>query len=391
MYTKLKPNLESILIHVNQFINIDRDREEYASHFENIKIKIFTHLRETPPFGSLFNGYQLGGSYGDNLKVTRPDEFDLVFRIRFPESKLINVIEDDEMPGNVHLDFTRVLAKIRKEKQHEITYKYLTSQWLDANNRLVVDKLQSYFQSCFTKTLTEMNWEFRLNGESTRLRYHREGPAHTIKVIGARMKYSVDFVPGILLDPCQSITPTDVGQWEAIPKPIKWARNNYTSFRSSYYLEEQQLIKNCNNLKNCLRMMKKFRDAHSNMSPMKSYFIKTLFLWKVKEEGSKSYWNKSLTIIILDMFKSMEQSLINGVLPFFWDRRLNMYDQLSRANIREMLGCVVGARTTLEKARFGLTLPLQKRVYEVFLKGNKFACSKTANCLRINYITTSRL
>ncbi|XP_011290179.1 cyclic GMP-AMP synthase-like receptor isoform X2 [Musca domestica] len=367
MFTTVRPNLETILTDLNKFINIDRDREKYTNHFEQIKINIFFHLRQMKPFGSLFNGYQLGGSYGDNLKVTLPNEFDLVFHIRFPESKLIDVIEDYDIPGNVHLSFTRVMAKIRKEKQHEITYNCLL-KWLDANDRLIVDRLQSYFQSCFAKVLEDLNWEARLHNEYTRLRYHREGPAHTIKVIGKNMQYSVDFVPGILLDQFQSITPTHVGQWEAIPKPIKSARRDYTSFRTSYYSAEKAMLQNCNNLKNCLRMMKKFRDAHQNMSNMKSYFIKTLFLLKVHEQGgNKLYWNKPLSTIILDMFKSMEVSLKTKKLPFFWDQRLNMYDQLTNSNLSEMLGCVVSCRMTLEKAQQGLTPAIQRRVYEIFL------------------------
>ncbi|XP_061389234.1 cyclic GMP-AMP synthase-like receptor, partial [Musca vetustissima] len=291
----LKPNLESILMDINQYINIDQHREIYANHFEKLKIAIFTRLRSAEPFGYLFNGYQLGGSYGDNLKVTIPNEFDLVFHIRFPENELIIVKKDHEIPGNVHLDFTKLLEKIQHKKEHETTCIYLR-KWLNADNCLIVKKFQSYFQSCFTKALEDMDWHF----ENTQLRYHRAGPAHTIKVNSLNMQYSVDFVPGILMDQEQSVTGTNVGQWEAIPKPIKGAPKRHTSFHTSFYRQEQKLISGCNNLKNCLRMMKLFRDAHSNMSCMKSYFIKTLFLWKVRETQSKDYWNNSLSIIILD-------------------------------------------------------------------------------------------
>ncbi|XP_061388033.1 cyclic GMP-AMP synthase-like receptor [Musca vetustissima] len=302
------------------------------------------------------------GSYGDNLKVTVPNEFDLVFHIRFPENKLIIVREDPELAGNVHLDFTKVLAKIHREKQHATTYTYLC-KWLDDDNCLIVNKLQSYIQSCFTKALEDMDWHF----DNIKLRYHREGPAHTIKVNGLTMEYSVDFVPGILMDQEQSVTKANVGQWEAIPKPIKWADWDHTSFRSSFYRQEQNLIKDCNNLKNCLRMIKKFRDAHSNMSCMKSYFIKTLFLWKVQEKQNKSYWNNSLSVIILDMFIAMENSLRSEELPFFWDRRLNMYQELSSFNLSEMLRCVRNARIFLEKAKMEITPLTQSLVYEIFL------------------------
>lgn len=223
----------------------------------------------------------------------------MVFHIQFPENKLIDVEEDYELPGNVHLCFARVLKKIRNEKQHATTYRYLL-QWLDDDKRLVIEKFQSYIQSCFTKVLQEMEHRTTFLDEYTSLRYTREGPAHTIKVTGSKMKYSVDFVPGVLLDESQSVMPTHVGQWEAIPKPIFNGKRNNTSFRSSFYRQEQKLINSRLNLKNALRMMKKFRDAHQNMSNMKSYFIKTLFLWKAKKEG-QNYWRSSLTKIIIDV------------------------------------------------------------------------------------------
>lgn len=62
----LKPNLEAILIDINQFINIDQNRQVYALHFETLKHAIFTKLRKSEPFGYLFHGYQMGGKSKSN-------------------------------------------------------------------------------------------------------------------------------------------------------------------------------------------------------------------------------------------------------------------------------------------------------------------------------------
>ncbi|XP_059225210.1 cyclic GMP-AMP synthase-like receptor isoform X2 [Stomoxys calcitrans] len=359
MVLELQPNLESVLISVNKHINIDNARQRYANHFEVLKHIIFKKLREFQPFGSLFNGYQMGGSYGDNLKVTLPDEFDLVFHIAFPEYKLINVVEDHHLPGNVHLDFTKVLKKIRNEKQHAVAYKRLI-EWLNDQNFLIVEKMQAYFQSCFTRVMIEMQWSL----DSVALSYRRCGPAHTIDVNEEGFYYSVDFVPGILLEQSQSIVPRHVGQWEAIPKPICGAIRS-TSFRSSFYRQEQALINDKYNLKNALRMMKKFRDKNSNLSNMKSYFIKTLFLWKAKEEH-QSYWRQPLSKIIVDMFRSLETSLKMKKLLFFWDQRLNMYDRYTHIQLSEMLGCVANSRKLLERAALSMDIFIQKKVYALF-------------------------
>lgn len=208
---------------------------------------------------------------------------------------------DEHIPGNVHLNLSKVLHKIRNEKQHAEKIRFLR-RWLDDNDYVLVKKLQAYFESCFHKVMLHMNYQVCIDGQPASLHYTKEGPAHTIHVSGRRnMKYSVDFVPGILLNESQSVMDTHVGEWEAIPKPIPGLLYDHTSFRSSFYRQEQKVIDNNKNLKNALRIMKKFRDAHLNLSKMKSYFIKTLFLWKAKEKSGTTYWHNSLTVVVVDV------------------------------------------------------------------------------------------
>lgn len=229
-----------------------------------------------------------------------PDEYDMNFFIRFPEMSSIIVREDDDLPGNVHLDFTKVLAKIRNEKQHAKLMKHLL-KWVDDKNYLKVEKFQSFINSNFTTAMLNMQNKICVNGKFATLRYRRQGPAHTIHVTESyNFEYIVDFVPGILLNSEQSVISNVNGTWEAIPKPSATYNPNYTSFRASFFRQEHAIIKNKYNLKNALRMVKKFRDSHQNMNKMKSYFIKTHFLWKTKQEN-RNYWHKTLTTIIIDV------------------------------------------------------------------------------------------
>ncbi|TMW54639.1 hypothetical protein DOY81_000170 [Sarcophaga bullata] len=346
----LKPNLESILIDINKFINIDNDRQKYTAHIEAVKNRIFKLLQEHEVMKYLLNGHQFVGSFGDNLKVRLPDEYDMSFFIKFPETSLIIVKEDYGLPGNVHLDFTKVLAKIKTEKQHANLLKLL-EKWLDEKNYLKVEKFQSFINSRFTNIMLQMENRIVVNGKLATLRYSRQGPAHTIHVNESfSVKYSVDFVPSILLNKEQCIVQNIEGQWEAVPKPSPTYNPNYTSFRSSYFRQEHAIIRNKHNLKNALRM--------------------THFLWKAKQEN-EAYWRNTLTTIIIDLFKAMEKSLKEEHLPFFWDKRLNLYELYSSRLLREMLGCVEAARETLEKAAQNLTLPLQDRVYRVFLNAEE--------------------
>lgn len=223
----------------------------------------------------------------------------MVFHVKLPEQSLIDVEKDPAFPGNVLLNFTRVLKKIEKEKQHAENLRYLR-QWLDEKNYLKVNSLQGFIECWFVKVLTEMNYRFTYNGKVATLRYSRQGPAHTIYVTESmNFQYSIDFVPGILLRQDQSIIKIN-GQWEAVPKPSKTKIANFISFRASYFRQEHEIIKDKQQLKNVLRMMKKFRDAKTNLNKMRSYFIKTLFLHK-SDKVPVTYWKKPLQEIVIDV------------------------------------------------------------------------------------------
>lgn len=61
-------NLEEVLNDINKYINIDKDREKYASNFVILRDTIFKKLRKREPFGSIFKGFQLGGKFTQIFK-----------------------------------------------------------------------------------------------------------------------------------------------------------------------------------------------------------------------------------------------------------------------------------------------------------------------------------
>lgn len=73
------------------------------------------------------------------------------------------------------------------------------------------------------------------------------------------------------------------------------------SFRSSFYAVEKILLQDVHeNCRNAIRFMKKFRDVKTNLGNCKSYYIKTLFLWKIIQEP-ESYWLNPLSFILADV------------------------------------------------------------------------------------------
>ncbi|KAH8416013.1 hypothetical protein KR222_006397, partial [Zaprionus bogoriensis] len=344
-------NLEQQLQLVNsQLIRFDKDRKEYTTHYNKLRDSIYGILKNEQPLGKWLNGHCLGGDYGDGLKISKPDEFDLVFYLKFPENDRIIVKRDPQRPGNVTLDMTALLTTIQNQEHLKETYASL-KKIVNAKNMLLQDKLQDMLNGVFTRTLNKMENQVVVNGRATKLVYKRCGPAHTIFVNEPGMKYSVDFVPSIRLNARQNVLGAEqfqffknVSYWDAIPKPLKPFVPNNISFRASYYEAEHNMIQDKQKLKNVIKLMKRFRDNKANMFNLKSYYIKTVLLWQVKERPG-SYWvNKQLNEIYIDMFdelyKCLATSSRKGKLQFFWDPNLDMFAGFSENQRREMFVCV---------------------------------------------------
>ncbi|EDW72295.2 uncharacterized protein Dwil_GK20853 [Drosophila willistoni] len=345
-------NLESSLNILNgRHININEDRSKYTAHYNALRDSLYSTIKEKNLIlKKLLKGHKLEGSYGDNLKVATPDEFDLVINLAFPENDYIIVKADPQRPGNVTLDMTEVMERIRNQEQNREIYEQL-QKIVNAKNMLLENKLQSWLQGLFTKTLNDLNNRIDVNGHISQLVYKRAGPAHTI-YIKEPQEYSVDFVPSIRLSAKQIVLGPKQKEyfgkseyWNAIPKPIKGQLGDNISYRASYYDAEHNLLKDKANLKNGIRFMKQFRDTKQNMGNLKSYYIKTLFLWQVIER-EPGYWQKQLNEILIDMFHKLADCLKtakrNGKLLFFWDPKLDMFADFTESQRKDMFNCAVG-------------------------------------------------
>lgn len=166
------------------------------------------------------------------LKIAKPNEFDLVFKLKFPYYKSIAVTRDPKIPGNVLLDMTRVLELLKDDPREDFQRirELIQGRLVDAQNFFVVDRLRSWLQSLFSQALNRISYRVELvAGVVSHLKYRTCGPAHTIYVYGD-YEYSVDYVPAICLAAEQNVLPTkqlecfkraNTSYWEAIPKPLK--------------------------------------------------------------------------------------------------------------------------------------------------------------------------
>ncbi|KAI8035677.1 hypothetical protein M5D96_011427 [Drosophila gunungcola] len=285
------------------------EKERYGKHFEALHSTIFGILRsENAQLDNLIVEY--------SLEAVNPIP---ISSLQIPYYESIVVSRDSNVPGNVLLDMTRVLEFLRDDPREDCQSirKLLQNQLVDAQNFLVVDKLRSWLQSLFSQALNRIADRVEVDGIVSQLKYRTCGPAHTI-VVDGELEYSVDFVPAIRLGAEQNVLGED-------------------QLTSSFYAAEKAMLpENC---RDAIKLMKKFRDVKTNLSNLKSYYIKTLFLWKIRKEP-ESYWQKPLTVILPDMFEELTKCLGQGKLPFFWDPELNMIDVLTPEQVMDMYLCV---------------------------------------------------
>ncbi|XP_017040572.1 uncharacterized protein LOC108087626 [Drosophila ficusphila] len=373
-------NLEDNLNQANgSYVNFDSHRKEYTDHYNALRNKIYTEFKASGVLGKLLNGFTLGGGYGDNLKVSMPDEFDLVIHLVFPENDRIIVTADSSFRGNVILDMTKVLETICNQEHNKAVFDLL-KKIVNRKNQLLEDKLQSFLQGVMTQTLNKMGNQIEVGGEVSPLQYKKCGPAHTIFVKG-RYEYSVDFVPAIKLSAAQCVLAPEQRKhfggtpfWDAVPKPMKPAKNENPSFRGSYYDAERRLLHDKNHLKNAIRLLKQHRNTKNNMGNLKSYFIKTIFLWEVaKQDGS--YWNKPVKDIMTETLDKLRNNLSlsskKGKLLFFWDPKLDMIAHLTDSQRQDMVNCVVKFQYICLRADANLTGDIKNNVHCSFSNGKE--------------------
>ncbi|KAH8321040.1 hypothetical protein KR067_013452 [Drosophila pandora] len=373
-------NLEGNLIEVNgKFINFDQHREEYTQHYDALRKELYTQLRSNKVLDKLLKGHTLGGTYGDNLKVAMPNEFDLVIHLVFPENDKIIVKADPRKPGNVTLDMTKLMEVIGKQDHNKLVFEQL-QKMVNRNQLLCEDKLQSWLQGVMTQALAKMGKQIKVGSVVSPLSYKKSGPAHTIDVKG-RYEYSVDFVPAIrlkadqcVLGPQQRRHFGSTPHWDAIPKPMKPPLPENISFRASYYDAEKGLLQGKNNLKNSIRLMKRLRDKKTNMTNLKSYYIKTLFLWEVTKQDPK-YWQKPMTEIVIEMLERLGNTLrltsSKGKLLFFWDPKLDMFADLTANQRQDMFNCVTRTQYIFRRGDGNLTEDIVKSVQTYFSMKSK--------------------
>ncbi|XP_016969041.1 uncharacterized protein LOC108037088 [Drosophila rhopaloa] len=322
---ELQTILEKLLIS-------DKTRSEYTKDAEEIQNYVVKELKRVDDtFRDVFDGLSLGGSYLDRVKLNVPDEFDLHMKLKFPfditpESTSIN-------DAFIYLKGTLIVAPCQRIHRLQL------QDWLRG-------AFQKVFKSNPTVTTT--------SGRTFKLVYTLEGYgcAHTILAISGSRSISFDLVPAFEFTgqqwpfgiPPVSAKVRENWPWFAIPQKMLKSKAK-TTFMVCAPHWEREIMKDSDNMKNVLRLMKGLRDAHAKKLPhLSSYMLKTVLLHRVDTVD----WQQDLGTLLVEMWSLLVDHLRNGRLEYFMARGHNVFVRMNQVEIKK---CLATSQELLQKLR----------------------------------------
>ncbi|CAH0722385.1 unnamed protein product, partial [Brenthis ino] len=292
-------------------------------------------------FDSLKPKLDFLGSYFDGLRVGHASEYDINVILKFP----INYENIKLSTCNSFHDYTNIIMPSefrRLAKIPETSNKGFmkTKLWCNKEYKLSVSKFRSWMQSVVDHALNTMPLE---NGIRVLVLQHKHkyrifkkisGPAITLTVIKEdNSAIDVDLVPTFTFKlpkkPVDSkvcftkVESTNIHTYFVVPKP----NGDDFSWRLTFPFQERYYLKNNNNLKSVIRLIKHFRDIQG-FTKLCSYFIKTLFLWQCVTMDN-SYWTRnSMYYLVINMLHKLKDSLGNRDLRNFWCPDHNILEKI---------------------------------------------------------------
>lgn len=305
---------------------------------------------------------EFAGSHRDKLRIKKPDEFDMDVVIRLPlnsRTDPLNPAESDivlepKFAGFVQLKMGIQFQRLHMRDGEQWLINRAAYEWKDNSNYLLRSKFTQWFDSVVTRALD--SYEVRNSGRPVVyvegipyvINVSRAGPAKTLFIRGLsnNFKMDVDLVPALrfpedrwpICRPYRAIPPKcRKGYWMVVPKPNKDTQipqDEMRSWRIALHDQEGQLMYKCHNLKTTIKLMKALRDA-LGMRKIASYYIKTLFFWEIIEKDDENYWRNSLAILFERMVAKFHQALVEGKIPYFWNKNNNLIGNVPENTLKQ--------------------------------------------------------
>ncbi|KDR17224.1 cyclic GMP-AMP synthase-like isoform X4 [Zootermopsis nevadensis] len=320
-------------------------------------------------FRELYKQPHYVGSFYENLRVGRPDEYDINLELQLPmDESEVKIVTTGTTPG-----FAKIkVGKDFHSRTPEAVKRKIESWCVD--NYLCRDKVIQWLIGIVDKVLQTVKWPRNMSVKPC-----TSGPAVTLKISENNKELSVDLVPVFTFGadkwpapPLRQIKnlPGKIDtslKWCVVPKPPREDISSKQQWRMSFYMYEKCLMNGLSNMKPVVKLMKLLRDKQNWVS-LSSYYIKTLFLLEQeKQRLDDKFWNKGLGYLFMHMLGQLENYFQREEIPFFWDKRSNLIKHLKKDEIKNMRGRVTHLRKMVERALSSPGQDLSSVVNELFV------------------------
>ncbi|KAK7873057.1 hypothetical protein R5R35_000342 [Gryllus longicercus] len=332
----------------------ENERKKYTHNLEKILESIINQMKTDETFKCLYRNMGYTGSSYENLKISKPNEFDINLMFVWP-TDACQVIYDTKQPGYVKLKINLENPALKKKRDEVPTFDKQIKKWIDKNGFLMRDKFKSWMQGRVFKVLEA------ISVEGTEVKQSSSGPAITLKIQQPLedLKYSLDLVPSFLFTEKDWPKPPVRGlpssakrkDWCVVPKeptseeePVFW--------RMTFSTQEKELINNRGSVKHVIKLIKLLRDKENWINDLYSYAIKTVFLWEC-ETLDPDFWKQGIGFLFVYMLqKLVDVYLTDGKIMFYWDKKLNIIGKMkdsTRKNMRDRILIILkGLNSSLE-------------------------------------------
>ncbi|XP_037041893.1 uncharacterized protein LOC119078461 [Bradysia coprophila] len=199
----------------------DYESDTNTKHLNNICAFLFEEMKENNEmFNKLFQAIVPAGSYPDDLKISQPDEYDLLIVLKFPSPSV-----ERSRPGYVMINISKAC-----QQDGWVIDNVDYEGFVDNEGYLIQNKVLDWIRAVVRSTLTEHDNVIETDKNSYEVYQSSNGPAVTLDVTvqSDDTTFSIDFVGCLEFhsDECwMSDVRKSVGVWNAIPKPIKMNDN----------------------------------------------------------------------------------------------------------------------------------------------------------------------
>uniref|UniRef100_A0A1B0GBQ0 Uncharacterized protein n=1 Tax=Glossina morsitans morsitans TaxID=37546 RepID=A0A1B0GBQ0_GLOMM len=327
----MSPPFENHLRKINELITIeDKDRKPYTDVYNKIRDTLLNGMcKVDSPFRKMYKGYRLCGSYMHNVRLKKPNEFDVLFILCIPNGDELTISKDEKRPGFIKLGLGNVFPKL------SVDMKLILNELVTGSERLLIrTALQMWLCRTIKDVLKRIENRIQTDGRYLQLTYFKTGVAHTIHardVKNPHFSISIDFIPAIAIKKVFELAnESDVHSYSyAVPKPFKGKYLNCpgNSFQLVNPDMEHKLLMGKQHLKVVYRLLKSLRDRH-RLDRLKSVFFTSMFLWEI-EKRPRNFWHKPIGEIFLEMLKVLKVRFQTRNFLYFWSPEHNLIDILT--------------------------------------------------------------